>query len=217
VADCKPTAFPCLRCGLGWTGCPSRGPLPSKPEARARGIRVPFPSRQPAFPCLRCGLGWREVSTRAGRSHPSPKREREESASHSHHANPHSLACAAGLDGGRETRAGRSHPSPKREREESASHSHHANRIPLLALRAWMEGVRLARATPIQARSASERNPRPIPITPTRIPLLALRAWMREGDSRGPLPSKPEARARGIRVPFPSRQPAFPCLRCGLG
>ena len=33
----------------------------------------------------------------------------------------------------------------------------------------------------MQARSASERNPRGILVTATRIPLLALRAWMGSG------------------------------------
>ena len=36
------------------------------------------------------------------------------------------------------------------------------------------------RLIPMQARSASERNPRGITVTAARIPLLALRAWMAE-------------------------------------
>ncbi len=40
----------------------------------------------------------------------------------------------------------------------------------------------------MQARSASERNPRGIPLTATRIPLLALRAWMKAGFLAAPVP-----------------------------
>ena len=44
----------------------------------------------------------------------------------------------------------------------------------------------------------------------SRIPLLALRAWMKAGSHASPKRQREET-ATGI-----VRQPAFPCLRCGL-
>jgi hypothetical protein len=70
------------------------------------------------------------------------------------------------------------HASPKRKREESATQPEQATRIPLLALRAWME-------VPIPCKpEAQARGIRDTARQATRIPLLALRAWMGRGRSR---------------------------------
>ena len=56
----------------------------------------------------------------------------------------------------------------------------------------------------MQARSASERNPRRIPVTAARIPLLALRAWMKAGAAyshASPKRKREESAPRMSKVP----------------
>jgi hypothetical protein len=109
--------FPCLRCGLGWTGNPPRGLGWTGNPPRGLGWTGNPPR----------GLGWT-------------------GARHAQFPCKPEAPARGNRDGGCE-----------------------AARIPLLALRAWMDGEPAARAwmdggppraIPMQARSASERKPR---------------------------------------------------------
>ena len=75
-----------------------------------------------------------------------------------------------------------------------------------LACATGLDERRSRHPAPMQARSASERNPRPIPQA-IRIPLLAPRAWMRRGlderRSRRARPAHPSHVSRASRNSSP--------------
>ena len=100
-------------------------------------------------------------------SHPSPKRKREEFATHSNKATRIPLLALRAW----------TKPLPCKPEAQARGirdPARKATRIPLLALRAWMK--------PLPCKpEAQARGIRDPARKATRIPLLALRAWMKSG------------------------------------